>query len=87
MSTCIQKFNMHVNKKYMSTYRRMNVNMHFKLNMHIKEKLHVNIQPLFPMTPLHGKSFVLRACKWTGKYRIPQSVGHASCVKALSVCV
>jgi hypothetical protein len=48
MSTCIQNFNMHVNKKYMSTYRRMNVNMHFKLSMHIKEKLHVNIQYTAP---------------------------------------
>jgi hypothetical protein len=37
MSTCIPNFNMHVNKKYMSTYRRMNVNMHSKLNMHIED--------------------------------------------------
>jgi hypothetical protein len=37
MSTCIQKFNMYVNKKYMSTYRRMHVNMNSKSNMHVKE--------------------------------------------------
>jgi hypothetical protein len=30
----------------MSTYKRMDVNMHSKSNMHVKEKLHVNIQPL-----------------------------------------
>jgi hypothetical protein len=41
MSTCIQNFNMHVNKKYMSTYKRMHVNMHSKSNMHVKEKSHV----------------------------------------------
>ena len=43
MSTCIQNFNMHFNKKYMSTYRRMQVDMHSKSNMHVK------IQPLFLM--------------------------------------
>ena len=41
MSTCIQNFNMRVNKKYMSTYKRMHVNMHSKSNMHVKEKSHV----------------------------------------------
>jgi hypothetical protein len=46
MSTCIQNFNMHVNKNYMSTCKRMHVNMHSKSNMHVKEKSHVNIQPL-----------------------------------------
>ena len=27
MSTCIQNFNMHVNKKFMSTYKKMHVNI------------------------------------------------------------
>ena len=34
-------------KRYISTYRRMHVNMHSKSNMHVKEKLHVNTLPLF----------------------------------------
>jgi hypothetical protein len=40
---------MHVKKKYMSTYKKMHVNMHSKSNMHVKEKSHVNIRPLFLM--------------------------------------
>ena len=55
LNACIQKFNMHVNKKYMSTYRRMHVNIYSKLNMHVKAKSHVNIQPLFLIWGLLAK--------------------------------
>ena len=51
--TCIQNFNMHVNKKYMSTFSLGEcmsscITNH---NMHVKEKSNVNIRPLFLMSP------------------------------------
>ena len=83
MSACIQNVNMHV-KKYESTYRRMNVNMHSKLNMHIKEKLHVNIQYTAPFLDDIIFHLVFRFCKedlsedWTPRSPVVLGISRIS---------
>jgi hypothetical protein len=51
MSTCIQNFNMACQKKYMSSYKKMHVNIHqnvcqhsFEISTCMKKKVHVKIQ-------------------------------------------